>query len=215
MFKDREDAGRRLADELRGVPLRDPLVLAIPRGGVVVGAELAKGLGADLDVVLSRKLRSPEQPELALGAISESGEVYLTRHAAALTDDGDGVIEEERRRQSAEIDRLRKVFRAVREREPAAGRSVIITDDGIATGSTLIAALHTVRAQRPHELIAAVPVAPPDRLKVVRELCDRLVCLASPESFWAVGQFYENFDEVSDSQVVELLRAFGEARRRG
>lgn len=214
MFKDREDAGRRLAEELRSVALRDPLVLAIPRGGVVVGAELAKGLGADLDVVLSRKLRAPEQPELALGAVSESGEVYLTRHAAALTHDGDGVIEEERRRQLAEIERLRKVFRAVREREPAAGRSVIITDDGIATGSTMIAALQTVRAQGPHELIAAVPVAPPDRLKVVRELCDRLVCLASPESFWAVGQYYEDFEEVSDSRAAELLREFAKPRRR-
>jgi hypothetical protein len=207
-FEDREDAAWRLAARLRGTALKDPLVLAIPRGGIEVGLPLAKALGAELDVVLSRKLRAPSQPELALGAVSETGEVHLNRHAEAMTEEGNGSIEEERQRQMAEIERRKKLLRAVRAQAPVTGRSVIVTDDGIATGSTMIAALKTVRAQRPHELIVAVPVAPEDRLEEVRALCDRVVCLSVPELFWAVGQFYRKFGEVSDERVVEVLREY-------
>jgi predicted phosphoribosyltransferase len=213
LFVDREDAGWLLAERLKQTPLNDPLVLAIPRGGIEVGAPLARGLGADLDIVLSRKLRSPDQPELALGAISETGEVYLNHFASAITEAGSSFLQEERRRQMVEIERRQKMFRAVRPRAPIQGRTVIVTDDGIATGSTMIAALRTVRAAGPAELLVAVPVAARERLAAIRGLCDRVICLHEPEVFWAVGQFYRNFNQVSDERVVELLRQYGSARR--
>jgi predicted phosphoribosyltransferase len=205
-FADRSEAGWMLVERLRGERFHDPLVLAIPRGGIEVGAALARGLGAQLDVVLSRKLRAPHQPELALGAVSEDGSVHLNHFAAAMTDAGDAWIEAERRRQLAEIDRRREMFRSVRPRAPITGRTVILTDDGIATGATMIAALHTVRAAGPREIIVAVPVGSPDRIDAIRELCDRVVCLHESSAFWAVGQFYRDFEQVEDARVVELLR---------
>jgi len=205
-FHDRVDAAHQLAKRLKGRPWREPLVLAIPRGGVVIGAALADDLGAELDVVLSRKLRAPYQPELAIGAIAENGQVYLN-HAA---DQAPGMSKEyvarERRHQHDEIARRSQLFRAVRPAAPIAGRSVIITDDGIATGSTMMAALQTVRAQGPHDLIVAVPVACPDRLEALRRICDEVVCLLSPEDFMAVGQYYEDFGSVEDEEALELLR---------
>lgn len=198
-----------LVERLRSLPFTRPVVLAIPRGGVEVGAALARGLGAELDVVLSRKLRAPHQPELAIGAVSEDGQVYLNHFATAVTEAGDAYIEAERRRQLAEIERRQGMFRAVRPRVELAGRSVIVTDDGIATGATMIAALHTVRAAGPREVIVAVPVGSPDRLEAIRQLCDRMVCLHEPQAFWAVGQFYRSFEQVEDDRVVELLREYG------
>ena len=209
VFADRAEAGWMLVERLRDLPLHDPLVLAIPRGGVETGAVLARGLGAELDVVLSRKLRAPHQPELALGAVSEDGTVYLSHFASAVGDVGDAVIEAERQRQMAEIARRRDLLRPVRPRAPIAGRSVILTDDGVATGSTMIAALHTVRSASPREILVAVPVAAPDRLEALRPLCDRVVCLLAPEEFWAVGQFYRDFAQVTDARVLELLRDYG------
>jgi predicted phosphoribosyltransferase len=184
------------------------LVLAIPRGGIEVGAAIARGLGCELDVVLSRKLRAPQQPELALGAVSESGVVYLNRFAAAMTNAGNAYVEAERTKQLAEIDRRRKMFRAVRPQADVRGRTVILTDDGIATGATMIAALKTVRASGAKKLIVAVPVGPTDRIEALRPLCDRVECLIEPADFWAVGQFYRDFEQVSDERVVELLREF-------
>lgn len=213
MFHNREDAARRLATKLQGRALHDPLVLAIPRGGAVTGAVLARELGAELDVVLSRKLRSPLQPELALGAVSEDGRVYLNEYVTENLELVEDYLAEERRHQLAEIARRKQLFRGVRPRAPVAGRSVIVTDDGIATGSTMIAALQVVRAQNPHEVIVAVPVAPPDRLEDVRRWCDDVVCLLSPEEFWAIGEYYEDFSQVEDEEVVNLLRDSWAARR--
>lgn len=206
MFRDREDAARRLAERLKGRELYDPLVLAIPRGGVVTGAVLARELGADLDVVLSRKLRAPGQPDLAVGAITEDGGVYLDPYALEYVHLPDDYLTGERRHQLTEIARRRKLCRAVRPPAQVSGRSVIITDDGIATGSTMLAAIQTIQAQNPREVIVAVPVASRDRLEDVRRLCDDAVCLLAPENLWAVGQFYEEFSEVDDEQVVDLLR---------
>lgn len=211
MFRNRADAARDLAEQLKGRALHDPLVLAIPRGGVVTGAVLARALGADLDVVLSRKLRAPGQPELAIGAVSEDGQAYLNHHAQDFQDLLKDYLPEERRHQVAEIARRKKLVRAVRPQAPVAGRSVIVTDDGIATGSTMIAALQTVRTQHPREVIVAVPVASPDRLTEVCRWCDEAVCLLAPEEFWAIGQFYEDFTQVEDDEVVSLLREFAPA----
>ncbi|MEY3203744.1 MAG: hypothetical protein RLZZ21_75 [Planctomycetota bacterium] len=208
-FTDRDEAGWMLVERLRGQSLDKPVVLAIPRGGVEVGAAIARGLGCELDVVLSRKLRAPHQPELALGAVSEDGDVYLNHFASAMTDVGDAYIEAERTRQLAEIGRRRTMFRAVRPQADVRDRTVILTDDGIATGATMIAALHTVRAAGAKEIIVAVPVGAPDRIDAIRPLCDRVICLQEPEAFWAIGQFYRNFEQVEDERVVELLRDYG------
>jgi predicted phosphoribosyltransferase len=211
MFVNREDAAHQLAKLLKGRELHDPLVLAIPRGGVVTGAELARELGANLDVVLSRKLRAPMQPELAIGAVAEDGRVYLNHYAQEVLDLSEDYLAEERNHQLAEIARRQRLFRGVRPQAPVAGRSVIVTDDGIATGSTMIAALQVVKVQHPREVIVAVPVASPDRLAEVRRWCDDVVCLLAPEEFWAIGQFYEDFTQVEDEEVVALLRQFAPA----
>lgn len=212
MFRDREDAARQLAARFKGRALRDPLVLAIPRGGVVTGAVLARELGAALDVVLSRKLRAPFQPELAVGAVSEDGRAYLNPETTELIGPSGAYLEEERRHQIAEIARRKRLFRGARPQAPVAGRTVIVTDDGIATGATMIAALQSLRPQGPRELIVAVPVAPPERLEEVRRYCDDVVCLHSPALFWAVGQFYEDFTQVEDAEAVDLLRQFAPPR---
>jgi predicted phosphoribosyltransferase len=208
MFVDREDAARRLAAELRPLPLKEPLVLAIPRGGVVVGAVLARELGAELDVVLARKLRAPYQPELALGAVGEDGELYLNRSVVSALGVSKSYLENERRHQLDEIARRQALYRAARPQAPLSGRSLILTDDGIATGSTMIAALHYVRGHDPHEVIVAVPVAPPERLEAIQPLCDRLICLMAPPDFYAVGQFYESFEPIEDEEVIRLLQQF-------
>jgi predicted phosphoribosyltransferase len=210
IFNNRAEAGSLLVERLRDTDTdsEKPLVLAIPRGGIEVGAAIARGLGCELDVVLSRKLRAPQQPELALGAVSESGVVYLNRFAAAMTNAGNAYVEAERKRQLEEIDRQRKMFRAVRPQADVRGRTVILTDDGIATGATMIATLKTVRACGAKQLIVAVPVGPTDRIEALRPLCDRVECLIEPADFWAVGQFYRDFEQVSDERVVELLQEF-------
>ena len=205
-FRDRAAGGKILGERLKGRELHNPLVLAIPRGGVETGLALARELNAELDVVLSRKLRAPFNPEYALGAISEDGHVTLNPEARYLADASKEYLEEEKHHQLREIARRKSLFRAVRPAASVAGRSVIVTDDGIATGSTMIAALQAVRAEKPRELIVAVPVAAPERLEQVRQYCDDAVCLFAPEDFYAVGQFYERFDTVEDEEVVRLLR---------
>src|SRR5690606_25640041 len=156
---------------------KDPLVLGIPRGGAVMAAALARELHAEFDVVLSRKLRAPYQPELAVGAIGEDGAEYLTDFAASVPGLTEDYLREERAHQLSEIRRRARLFRAARPAADVTGRSVILTDDGIATGSTMLAVLHVLQAKTPHETIVAVPVAPPDTLERLRPLCTRLECL--------------------------------------
>jgi putative phosphoribosyl transferase len=207
MFRDREDAAHQLVAQLRGYQFLNPLVLAIPRGGVPVGAVLADELPAELDVVLSRKLRAPFQPELAIGAICEGGEVYLNPHAEDVWRVNEHYLESEKQYQLVEIARRAKLIRRVRPRAKVAGRSVIVTDDGIATGSTIIAALQLLRSQSPYELIVAVPVASPERLPEVSRWCDRTICVHLPEFFYAIGQFYEDFRQIDDQEVITILRS--------
>jgi predicted phosphoribosyltransferase len=206
-FRDRRHAAEVLAGELKGRRLRDPLVLGIPRGGVVLAAVLARELGAEFDVVLARKIRAPYQPEYALGAISEDGRVTLGVDVQDVPGVTEEYLDEEVREQLAEIDRRKRLIRAIRPAAVVADRSVIVTDDGIATGATMIAALQATRQQHPRELIVAVPVASPERLAEVSRWCDDAVCLHAPDDFHAVGQFYDQFDPVEDEEVLELLRA--------
>lgn len=206
MFRNREDAALQLAQRLKARKLKDPVVLGIPRGGVVTAAILARELGAELDVVLSRKLRAPYQPELAIGAIGEDGEVYLNAFAREVSGVTETYIREERDHQIAEIARRSKLFRAVKPPAEVTGRSVIVTDDGIATGSTMLAALHVLGAHKPHEIIVAVPVAPPDTLERFRPQCSHVECLLTPRDFEAISQFYADFQQVEDEEAVRLLR---------
>ncbi len=207
-FRDRRDAGLRLAALLKELgdarPFTRPLVLGIPRGGVVIGEVLARELGAELDVVFARKLRAPEQPELAIGAIGEDGSVYLNEEIYG--HELGAYLEAEKRVQLEEIARRSVLVRSVRPAAEVADRTVIITDDGLATGSTMIAALRSLRGRQPRDLIMAVPVAPSDRLEEVRPLCDYAVCVLTPRDFWAIGQFYENFEPVEDDRMLACLR---------
>lgn len=207
MFRDREHAALELARRFRGRALRNPLVLGIPRGGVVLAWVLARELGAELDVVLARKLRAPYQPEYALGAVAEDGQITLGPEATHLPGATQAYLQQEVRQQLAEIDRRKQLVRAIRPAAAITDRSVIVTDDGIATGATMIAAIQAVRQQHAHELIVAVPVAAPERLAELRSWCDDIVCLHAPADFHAVGQFYERFDSVEDDEVLRLLRS--------
>lgn len=206
MFRNREDAALQLAKRLKARKLKDPVVLGIPRGGVVTAAVLARELGAELDVVLSRKLRAPYQPELAIGAIGEDGEVYLNAFAREVSGVSEAYIREERDHQIAEIARRSRLFRAVKPPADVTERSVIVTDDGIATGSTMLAALHVLSGQKPHEIIVAVPVAPPETLERFRPRCSHVECLLTPSHFGAISQFYADFQQVEDEEAVRLLR---------
>lgn len=203
-FDSRVDAARRLAKALAGFRGRDPLVLAIPRGAVEMGRVVADELGGELDVVLVRKLRSPISPELAVGSIDESGWAYVAPHAASAGADA-AYLEQEKQRQLETLRKRRALYTPNRAPIEAKGRVVIVVDDGLATGATMIAALHAARAKQPQLLVCAVPVAAPDSLERVRPYADEMVCLDAPRLFYAVGQFYGEFHQVEDEEVVALL----------
>jgi predicted phosphoribosyltransferase len=203
VFADRRDAGRRLAAALQHLRERQPVVLAIPRGGVVVGREVAALLGAPIDVIVPRKVRAPFNPELAVGAVAEVGAVYIEEEAVR------GIspfyLEQEINTQRAEIARRVAAYRGTRPLIDVAGRTAIVVDDGIATGATMVAALRAVRAAGPARLVAAVPVAPPEGLVRLAREADEVVCLTAPAHFQAVGQFYADFTQVTDAEVVAVL----------
>lgn len=206
LFNDRWDAGRRLAKHLAGRDLPGLVVLGIPRGGVVVAYEVARSLGAPLDVIIPRKIGAPSNPELAIGALAQDGTLVVDRALVEALGVSARYLQEETERQKAEIERRLSLYR---EGEPPIGladATVVVVDDGIATGATVLAALRGLRSSRPARVILAVPVAPPDTLERLSPEADEVVCLASPEPFYAVGQFYRHFDQTGDEEVVDLLR---------
>lgn len=207
MFSDRTDAGRRLAERLQRFKADHPLVLALPRGGVAIGVEIARALAAPLDVVLVRKIGVPFQEELALGAVADGDhpEMVVNRDLAKLLELPDGYLDKERDRQLAEIERRRKLYLAGRPRPGIAGKTAIVVDDGIATGATMRAALLAVRRAGPKRLVLAVPVAPAETIAELRHDVDEVVCLETPPDFGAISLYYEDFRQVTDSEVVAML----------
>lgn len=205
-FEDRAHAGRALAERLRGIPMRDPVVLAIPRGGLEVALPIAQALDAELDVALSRKLRAPDRTELAIGAVNESGDIVLNGHSHLVRQAGAAWLEGERRHQMEAIAKFQSIFRGVRPKARVRHRTVIVVDDGVATGSTMIAALRMLKDAAVHETIVAVPVGARESMTQVRAMADRVICLEEPEVFWAVGQFFQRFDQVGDERAAALLQ---------
>lgn len=208
MFRDRVDAGRQLARRLEGrYRGSDAVILAIPRGGVVVADEVAKALGLQLDIVIPRKIGAPGNPELAIGAVA-MGESIINEPLVRELGIPREYIESEIRRQLEEISRRRKLYLGDRAPIPLQGRIAIVVDDGLATGYTALAAIHAVKRQNPKKTVLAVPVAPSDTCARLAQEVDELICLEAHELFFAVGQFYEVFDQVTDSEVVEILSRY-------
>lgn len=207
MFRDRIDAGQQLAKLLQNLP-PDAIVLGIPRGGVVVAKAVAEQLGLELDVVLARKMRAPMQPELAIGAVGPDGTPFLDervlREIGTLSDD---FLNEETVRRAAEVSERMERYRGDRPPLRVDGRTCVVIDDGIATGSTARAACAWLKRSGANEVILAIPVAPARSIADLEQVADRVVCPLVPERFFAVGQYYDDFDQVSDDEVVQILRA--------
>ena len=206
MFSDRVDAGKRLASTLRDYAGRDAIVLAIPRGGVVVGYEVAHTLQLQLDIIVPRKIGAPQNPELAIGAVTEDGSIMLDQRLIEYLRVPNSYIEKECKRQRLEIKRRLKLYRGDIPYPNLKGRDVIIVDDGIATGATIKAALTSIRKKDPKLIVIATPVAPPSTIKELKRDADHVVCISTPEHFFAIGQFYRDFPQNSDEEVKRLLQ---------
>jgi len=206
-FRDRHEAGRLLGKALADLgTAQDVVVLGIPRGGVVVAHEVATALSAPLDVYITRKIGAPFNSELAIGAVASDGTLVLDDDLVARVGASADYVEAETERQRREIERRIQAYRGTSSTLQLKDRTVILVDDGVATGATVLASVRAIKQQEPKELIVAIPVGPADTIHVLEQEADRVVCLHTPEVFWAVGAFYEIFDQTSDEEVVRLLR---------
>lgn len=205
IFQSREDAGKQLGEVLQKYSTEDTIVLGIPRGGVVVAAEVAKALGTPLDVIIPRKLGAPHNPEVAIGAVTPDGTIITDEIMVRRLGLSDYQIESLAGEVLEEIERRVQVYRNGKRGLNLKEKIVVVVDDGIATGFTVQAALQSVRSAGCKKLVLAVPVAPVDTVGILREKVDELVCLHAPDIFYAVGQFYRDFDQTSDREVIELL----------
>lgn len=215
LFRDREEAGRRLAEALMQFKGKDVVVLGIPRGGVVVANEVAKALGAPLDVVVTRKIEAPGEPEYALGAVTQEGDVIMDRQAAESLGASPAYIDDQVRKKREEVKERMQRLRGDATYPQLEGKIVVIVDDGIATGSSVNAAVMSVKKRKPKEIVVAVPVAPADALEMLSEDGTKVVCLETPGPFLAVGEFYGAFDQVEDLEVRRILDENSAERTRG
>ncbi len=214
MFKNRQEAGRQLGQTLLHLIDERPVVLGLPRGGVVVAAEVAAALGAPLDVLVVRKLGAPNQPELAIGAVTNGDQPQriLNDRVIALVGVSDDYLQRETAAQLDEVQRRQALYRGGRSGVTIAGRTVIVVDDGIATGATVRAGIRSLRQIRVKQIVLAVPVAPPQTAELLRAEVDELVCLATPHTFAAVGAFYQDFRQTTDAAVIQVLERSHAAR---
>lgn len=206
MFINRREAGIQLVKRLekyRGK--KDILVLALPRGGVVTAFEIAKSLGAPIDVLIVRKIGFPGQPELAVGAVSETGTVALNQSIVSMYGVSEDYIQKETLRQKDEISRRVKLYRKGKTLSGLSGKTIILVDDGVATGATVKAAIMTLKKEKIAGLILALPVGPRDTADELKEMVDEFICIETPEAFYAVGAHYADFTQVSDEEVVDML----------
>ena len=215
-FLDRSDAGRQLAGALAGYKDQHPVILALPRGGVSVAAEVAAALDAPLDLILVRKLGVPAEPELAMGAVVDGAVPIVVRNDDVIRITGVDETEFNATRDAelAEIEGRRRRYLGDRERADVAGRTAIVIDDGIATGATIRAALRATRMRKPKKLVVAVPVAPTESLEELRAEADEIVCIERYECFGAIGAYYADFQQVSDEEVIETLKRFAPVESR-
>ncbi len=211
MFRDRGDAGKQLAEKLQHLKNKKPIVLALPRGGVPVGFEVARALAAPLDVILVRKIGVPWQPELALGAVTdgEKPETFINKELAAALSISDDYVKEETVRQVDELERRRRIYCAGRAPVDIAGATAIVVDDGIATGATMRVALQAARKRDPARLVLATPVAAADTIEQLRPLADEAVCVELPIGLGAIGFYYTDFHQMSDDEVTGILAQGG------
>jgi predicted phosphoribosyltransferase len=201
-FKNRDEAAKQLAGRLAAYKGQNPLILGVPRGAVPMARTIADALDGELDVVLVRKLRAPGQPELAIGAVDEAGTVLKGRYYDVADEE---YLRDEIRAQQDVIHTRREMYTKAQKAIDPAGRIVVIVDDGIATGSSMLAAIRSVRARKPRKLVVAIGVAPAQSLASIEEQADQVVCLYAPAEFYAVGQFFDDFSEVTDDMVVTAL----------
>lgn len=208
VFRDRAEAARQLAERLEKFKGQDPVILAIPRGGVVIGDGIARAIGGQLDVVVPRKLGAPYDPELAIGAVMHDGSVFLNEDVIEALGVPEEYIEKEKAAQMKEIERRLILYRGHREYR-LEGRTVLLVDDGVATGATMLVAAQWVRTQAPKKLVIAVPVGPPETIEKLQAVADEVVVLLAPAAFGAVGEFYRDFSPVTDEEVRSIMRRYG------
>lgn len=220
-FRDRREAAALLADKLQEkygaeqLAREKPLVLAIPRGGVVTGDEIASTIGADLEVVVSKKIGAPSQPELVVGAVMHDGSFFPNAEIIKALGIPESYIEEQIADKKKEIERRLERFRNGTEYRNLQGRTVILTDDGVTTGATVFAAIAWLKKQGLNKLIVAIPVGPAETMEKIGQMADDVVVLLAPADFDAVGAFYDNFDQVSDYKVIEIMSRYRTQRRQG
>lgn len=213
IFSNREEAGKILGAKVKEKGYgKDSLVLGIPRGGVVVAKEVAKILKCELDIIIPRKLRSPFNPELAFGAISDDDSLVIDESLVSLLNISQEFIEQEKKTQLEEIKRRRKKYKMDKLLPDMKGKTVILVDDGIATGATMKAGVISVKKKKPEKIIVAIPVASPQSVEELKEITDEVICLYAPAYFAAVGQFYTEFSQTSDDEVIEILKKIKEEK---
>ncbi|MDA4119467.1 MAG: phosphoribosyltransferase [Thaumarchaeota archaeon] len=213
LFRNREEAGRKLAGALMELKGKDVVVLGIPRGGVVVANEVARALGAPLDIVVTRKIEAPGEPEYALGAVTQEGDVIMDRQAAESLGASPAYLDDQVRKKKEEVKERMQRLRGDAPYPQLEGKVVVIVDDGIATGSSVSAAVMSVKKRKPKEVIVAVPVAPADAVEMLAGEGARVVCLETPGPFLAIGEFYGDFEQVEDLEVKRILEERSSEKR--